>query len=119
MVWTDDRQAIKILTLIEECTREALAVYPARRIRANDVIGIFADVMVERSVPEYIRIDNGPEKIAKVLRDWLTRVGTRTILLGSPSQNGYCESFDGKLRNELLDGEGFYTLRKAQVIIEQ
>jgi len=118
---TDDGRAIKILTLIDECTKEALAVYPARRIRANDVIGIFADVMVERGVPEYIRSDNGPEMIAKVLRNWLTRVGTKTayILPGSPWENGYCESFNGKLRSELLDGEIFYTLREAQVIIEQ
>ncbi len=118
---TDDGRAIKILTLIDECTKEALAVYPARRIRANDVIGIFADVMVERGVPEYIRSDNGPEMIAKVLRNWLTRVGTKTayILPGSPWENGYCESFNGKLRNELLDGDIFYTLREAQVIIEQ
>lgn len=118
---TDDGRAIKILTLIDECTKEALAVYPARRIRANDVIGIFADVMVERGVPEYIRSDNGPEMIAKVLRNWLTRVGTKTayILPGSPWENGYCESFNGKLRNELLNGEIFYTLREAQVIIEQ
>ncbi len=118
---TDDGRVIKILTLIDEYTKEALAVYPARRIRANDVIDIFADVMVERGVPEYIRSDNGPEMIAKVLRNWLARVGTKTayIMPGSPWENGYCESFNGKLRNELLDGEIFYTLREAQVIIEQ
>ena len=99
---TDDGRVIKILTLIDEYTKEALAVYPARRIRANDVIDIFADVMVERGVPEYIRSDNGPEMIAKVLRNWLARVGTKTayILPGSPWENGYCESFNGKLRNE-------------------
>ena len=118
---TDDGRVIKILTLIDEYTKEALAVYPARRIRANDVIDIFADVMVERGVPEYIRSDNGPEMIAKVLRNWLARVGTKTayIMPGSPWENGYCERFNGKLRNELLDGEIFYTLREAQVIIEQ
>lgn len=118
---TDDGRVIKILTLIDEYTKEALAVYPARRIRANDVIDIFADVMVERGVPEYIRSDNGPEMIAKVLRNWLAQVGTKTafIMPGSPWENGYCESFNGKLRNELLDGEIFYTLREAQVIIEQ
>jgi putative transposase len=118
---TDDGRVIKILTLIDEYTKEALAVYPARRIRANDVIDLFADVMVERGVPEYIRSDNGPEMIAKVLRNWLARVGTKTayIMPGSPWENGYCESFNGKLRNELLDGEIFYTLREAQVIIEQ
>ena len=118
---TDDGRVIKILTLIDEYTKEALAVYPARRIRANDVIDIFADVMVERGIPEYLRSDNGPEMIAKVLRNWLARVGTKTayIMPGSPWENGYCESFNGKLRNELLDGEIFYTLREAQVIIEQ
>ena len=118
---TDDGRVIKILTLIDEYTKEALAVYPARRIRANDVIDILADVMVERGIPEYLRSDNGPEMIAKVLRNWLARVGTKPayIMPGSPWENGYCESFNGKLRNELLDGEIFYTLREAQVIIEQ
>lgn len=118
---TDDGRVIKILTLIDEYTKEALAVYPARRIRANDVIDILADVMVERGIPEYLRSDNGPEMIAKVLRNWLARVGTKTayIMPGSPWENGYCERFNGKLRNELLDGEIFYTLREAQVIIEQ
>ena len=118
---TDDSRVIKILTLIDEYTKEALAVYPARRIRANDVIDILADVMVERGIPEYLRSDNGPEMIAKVLRNWLARVGTKTayIMPGSPWENVYCERFNGKLRNELLDGEIFYTLREAQVIIEQ
>jgi len=74
---TDDGRVIKILTLIDEYTKEALAVYPARRIRANDVIDILADVMVERGIPEYLRSDNGPEMIAKVLRNWLARVGAR------------------------------------------
>lgn len=118
---TNDGRPIKILTLIDEYTKEALAVYPARRIRASDVIDIFADVMVERGAPEYIRSDNGPEMMAKVLRNWLGRVGTKTVYImpGSPWENGYCESFNGKLRNELLDGEIFYTLREAQVVIEQ
>ena len=118
---TNDGRPIKILTLIDEYTKEALAVYPARRIRASDVIDIFADVMVERGAPGYIRSDNGPEMMAKVLRNWLGRVGTKTVYImpGSPWENGYCESFNGKLRNELLDGEIFYTLREAQVVIEQ
>ena len=78
---TDDGRVIKILTLIDEYTKEALAVYPARRIRANDVIDILADVMVERGIPEYLRSDNGPEMIAKVLRNWLARVGTKTAYI--------------------------------------
>lgn len=118
---TDDGRPIKMLTLIDEYTKECLAIQVARRIRASDVIDIFADVMVERGVPTFIRSDNGPEMVAKVLRKWLARVGTQTayIMPGSPWENGYCESFNGKLRNELLDGEIFYTLREAQVIVEQ
>ena len=118
---TDDGRPIKILTLIDEYTKEALAIYPDRRIRSQDVIDIFADVMVERGVPEYIRSDNGPEMVAKKLRGWLGRVGATTLYItpGSPWENGYCESFNGKLRNELLNGEIFYTLREAQVVIEQ
>jgi putative transposase len=118
---TDDGRPIKILTLIDEYTREALAIYAARRIRANDVIDIFADVMIERGVPEYVRSDNGPEMVAKSLRRWLASVGAQTLYIqpGSPWENGYCESFNGKLRNELLNGEIFYTLREAQVLIEQ
>ena len=116
---TDDGRPIKMLTLIDEYTKECLAIHVARRIRANDVIDIFADVMVERGVPAFIRSDNGPEMVAKVLRNWLARVGTQTVYImpGSPWENGYCESFNGKLRNELLDGEIFYTLREAQVVI--
>jgi len=118
---TDDGRPIKMLTLIDEHTKEALAICPARRIRANDVIGIFADVMVERGVPEFIRSDNGPEMVAKTLRNWLARVGAKTLYItpGSPWENGYNESFNGKLRNELLNGEIFYTLREAQVLIEE
>ena len=118
---TDDGRPIKMLTLIDEYTKECLAIHVARRIRANDVIDIFADVMVERGVPAFIRSDNGPEMVAKVLRNWLAQVGGQAAysMPGSPWENGYCESFNGKLRNELLDGEIFYTLREAQVIIEQ
>jgi len=118
---TDDGRPIKILTLIDEYTKESLAIYPARRIRANDVIDIFADVMTERGIPEHIRSDNGPEMVAKSLRRWLGNLGTKTIYIepGSPWENGFCESFNGKLRNELLNGEIFYTLREAQVLIEQ
>jgi len=118
---TDDGRPIKILTLIDEYTKEALAIVPARRIRSNDVIDIFADVMIERGIPEHIRSDNGPEMVATKLREWLEKLGTKTLYIapGSPWENGYCESFNGKLRNELLNGEIFYTLREAQVLIEQ
>ena len=117
----DDGRPIRILTLIDEYPREALAIDVARRIRARYVVDIFADVMVERGVPEYIRSDNGPEMAAKSLRTWLGKVGAKTLYIepGSPWENGYCESFNGKLRDELLNGEIFYALRDAQVLIEQ
>jgi putative transposase len=118
---TEDGRPIKMLTLIDEFTKESLAIYPARRIGSHDVIDIFADVMIEHGVPQFIRSDNGPEMLAKKLRRWLARVGAQTIYItpGSPWENGYCESFNGKLRNELLNGEIFYTLREAQVLVEQ
>ena len=76
--------------------------------------------MTRHGIPEHIRPDNGPEMVAKVLRRWLKRLGTETIYItpGSPWENGYCESFNGKLRDELLNGEIFYTLKEAQVVIE-
>jgi len=85
------------------------------------VIDIFADIMQTRGVPEHIPSDNGPEMIAKNLRRWLARVGAKSVYItpGSPWENGYCESFNGRLRDELLNGEIFYTLREAQVLIER
>ena len=77
--------------------------------------------MLVRGVPEHIRSDNGPEFIAKTLRKWLAGIGTRPLYIepGSPWENGYCESFNSKLRDELLNGEVFYSLREAQVLIER
>lgn len=118
---TEDGRPIKMLTLIDEFTRECLAIHVARRIRATDVIDVLADVMQTRGVPEHIRSDNGPEMIAKNLRRWLARVGATSVYItpGSPWENGYCESFNGRLRDELLNGEIFYTLREAQVLVER
>jgi hypothetical protein len=118
---TADGRAIRILTLIDEFTKEALEIYAAHRIRAHDVIDLFADVMIERGIPEHTRSDNGPVMVAKKLREWLDKPGTKTLCIatGSPWENGYCESFNGKLRNELLNGGIYYTLREAQVLIEQ
>jgi transposase InsO family protein len=118
---TEDGRVLKILTLIDEFTRECLAIHVARRIRATDVVDIFADVMQVRGVPAHIRSDNGPEMIAKNLRRWLIRVGAKSVYItpGSPWENGYCESFNGRLRDELLNGEIFYSLREAQVLIER
>jgi putative transposase len=85
------------------------------------VIETMADVMLMRGVPEHIRSDNGPEMTAKIVRSWLANVGAKTLYIepGSPWENGYCESFNGKLRDELLNGEIFYSLKEARVVIEQ
>ena len=93
---------------------------PQRRFPAEDVLAVLADLFIERGPPEHIRSDNGPEFAAKAVRQWLARVGVRTLFIepGSPWENGYCESFNSKLRDELLDGEIFFSLAEAQVLIE-
>jgi transposase InsO family protein len=85
------------------------------------VLEVFADLMAVHGVPEHVRSDNGPEMVARTLRRWLGRVGARTLYItpGSPWENGYCESFNGRLRDELLNGEIFTTLREAQVLVER
>ena len=118
---THDGRPFRILTLIDEYTRECLAMPVARKLNSEDVLHTLADVMVERGVPAYIRSDNGPEMTARAVRDWLAAVGSRTLFIepGSPWENGFNESFNGKLRDELLNGEIFYTLKEAQVLIER
>ena len=118
---THDGRVLKILVLIDEYSRTCLALHAARQIRSNDVIDVLAEAMIEHGVPAYLRSDNGPEMVAKNLRRWLAAVGSQTLYIepGSPWENGYCESFNGKFRDELLNGEIFYTLREARTIIEQ
>lgn len=118
---THDGRVLKILVLIDEHTRQCLALHVARQIRSNDVIDVLAEAMVEHGVPAYLRSDNGPEMVAKNLRRWLAAVDAQTLYIEprSPWENGYCESFNGKFRDELLNGEIFYILREAQVVIEQ
>ncbi len=110
-----------MLTIIDEYTRECLAILVARRITADDVLQQLAKLFVARGVPDHIRSDNGPEFVAKTGRDWLGRVGVTTLYIepGSPWENGYGESFNGKLGDELLKIEIFYTLREAKVLIER
>jgi putative transposase len=117
---THDGRTLRLLVLIDEYTRECLAIRVARRLGSNEVIETLADVMLWRGIPEHIRSDNGPEFVAQDLRKWLGQVGTGTLYIepGSPWENGYCESFNGKLRDECLDGEIFYSLKEAQVVIE-
>ena len=118
---THDGRGIRLMTLIDEFTRECLAIRVARRINGFGVIETFADVMLQRGIPEHIRSDNGPEMTAKVVRSWFQQIGSKTLFIepGSPWENGYCESFNGKLRDELLNGEIFYSLKEAKTVIEQ
>ena len=118
---THDGRMLRMLTLIDEYTRECLAIGVARRLGRYEVIEALADVMLLKGVPEHIRSDNGPEFVAKDLRQWLAKVGTGTLYIepGSPWENGYCESFNGKLRDECLNGEIFYSLKEAQIVIEK
>lgn len=118
---THDGRSLRLLTLIDEYTRECLAIRVARRITSFGVIETFADVMLRKGIPAHIRSDNGPEMTAKVVREWIAQLGSKTpfIAPGSPWENGFCESFNGKLRDELLNGEIFYSLKEARVMIEK
>ncbi|HKM83433.1 MAG TPA: IS3 family transposase [Candidatus Acidoferrum sp.] len=118
---THDGRALRILVVIDEYTRECLALRVARRLGSLQVIEMLADVMLVRGIPEHIRSDNGPEFIAGELRKWLDKLGTKTLYIepGSPWENGYCESFNGKLRDEFLNGEIFYSLKEAQILTER
>ena len=116
-----DGRPFRILTLIDEYTRACLAMPVERKLNSEDVRYTLADVMVERGMPTYIRSDNGAEMTARAVRDWLAAVGSKTLYIEpeSPWENGHNESFNGKLRDELLNGEIFYTLKEAPVRIER
>ena len=118
---THNGKKYRMLNVIDEFTRECITIRVARQLRSTDVIDVLSDLFILRGIPGHIRSDNGPEFVAKAVRDWITAVGARTayIMPGSPWENGYCESFNSKLRDELLNGEIFYTLEEARVIIER
>lgn len=118
---TRDGRTFRLLVIIDEFSRECLAIYVARRITSDDVLGVLAQLFVEKGAPCHLRSDNGTEFTAKVVREWLTRVGVKTLYIepGSPWENGYVESFNGKLRDELLNPEIFDTLLEAQVLVER
>lgn len=118
---THDGRPLRILTIIDEYTRESLAISVGRRVTSESVIEQLTDLFIRKGLPEHIRSDNGSEFTAKAIRNWLERLGVKTLFIepGSPWENGYIESFNGKLRNELLNGEIFTTLLEAQVLIEQ
>jgi transposase InsO family protein len=118
---TSDGRAVRLLTVIDEFTRECLAIDVARRITADDVLERLGRLFVRRGVPAHLRSDNGPEFTAKAVRQWLGKVGVTTLYVepGSPWENGYVESFNGKLRDELLNAEIFDTLLEARVLVER
>ena len=118
---TRDGRKFRTLNVVDEFTREALAIRVARRLKASDVIDVLADLFLTRGTPSHIRSDNGPEFAATAVKTWIAGVGSRTAYIepGSPWENGYVESFNGKFRDELLACEVFNTLAEAKVLIEQ
>jgi putative transposase len=109
-----------MLNVIDEFTHECLAIRINRKLKAIDVIDVLSDLFILRGIPGHIRSDNGPEFVAKAVQEWIAAVGAKATYItpGSPWENGYVESFNARLRDELLDGEIFYTLKEAQIIVE-
>ena len=117
---THDGRKYRMLNVLDEFTRECLAIRVRRRLNATDVIDVLTDLFLQHGIPNHIRSDNGPEFIATGVRTWIAAVGASTAYIepGSPWENGYCESFNARLHGELLDGEIFYSLKEAQTVIE-
>ena len=118
---THDGRPIRMLVVVDEFSRECLAIEVARRLNSIDVLDCLGELFVSRGLPDYIRSDNGPEFTAQAVRDWLEKLGVQTLFIepGSPWENGYVESLNGKLRDELLNGEIFYTLTEAKVLVDR
>ena len=118
---THDGRAFRMLTVIDEFTRQSLAIYVDRKLTSKSVLDCISDLFIKHGPPEHIRSDNGAEFTAQAVRDWLNRLGVKTLFIepGSPWENGYNESFNGKLRDELLNTEIFHTLKEAKVLIER
>jgi len=118
---TSDGRSLRLLTIIDEFSRDCLSIDVARRLTSQDVLDRLTELFVTRGIPGYLRSDNGPEFTAKVVREWLERIGVKTLYIepGSPWENGYNESFNGKLRDELLSAEIFDTLLEAKVLVER
>jgi putative transposase len=121
MARTADGKVFRMLNIIDEYTRECLAIMVARKIKNQDVIALLFHLFIFRGIPEHIRSDNGPEFTARAVRKWLGQLGVKTLFIepGSPWENGYIESFNGKLKDELLNREIFTTLTEAKILIEQ
>jgi len=117
---THEGRKYRMLNIIDEFTHECLAIRIDRKLNSTAVIDVLSDLFILRGVPEYVRSDNGPEFIARAVQDWINAVGAKTAYItpGSPWENGFIESFNARLRDELLDGEIFYSLKEARVVIE-
>ena len=118
---THDGRKYRMLNVIDEFTRECIAIRVNCRLKAVDVIDVLSDLFILRGVPVHVRSDNGPKFIARALRDWIAAVGAKTAYItpDSPWENGYCESFNSKPRDELLNNEIFYTLKEAKIMTER
>lgn len=117
---TSDGRPIRILNIVDEYSRECLKIQINRKLKAADVMYELSELFIERGTPDYLRSDNGSEFAADLIRRWLQRLGVKTLFIepGSPWENGYIESFNGKLRDELLNGEIFDTILEAKVVTE-
>lgn len=118
---THDGRKIRMLTVLDEYSRECLAIRVRRRLNSRDVVMALSRLFIHKGIPEYIRSDNGAEFTSKFVRNWLSKINVETLYIhpGSPWENGYNESFNGRLRDEFLSRELFYTLKEAQVLIER
>ncbi len=118
---THDGRPLRMLTVLDEYSRECLAVVVARSLKADDVLEALTELFTRHGPPTHIRSDNGSEFTAQAVRDWLQNLGVKTLFIepGSPWENGYNESFNGTLGEEVLKREIFFTLREAKVLIEQ
>jgi len=120
-VRTHEGKPVRLLTVMDEFSRECMAIRAARKIRSDDVLQLLTELFTLKGVPEHIRSDNGPEFTSKAVREWLRKVGVKTLFIepGSPWENGYIESFNGKLRDEFLNREIFYSLKEVQILTER
>jgi len=118
---TQDGRLFRTLNIVDDFTKEALVIRVERKLNSTDVVDALTDLFIMRGPPEFIRSDNGAEFIATQVRNWITAVGAKTAFIepGSPWENGYCESFNARFREEFLNAEVFYSLRKAQILIER
>jgi len=121
MVRTQDGRAFRMLNIIDEFSRESLAIKVKRNLTSEDVLECMTELFCTKGIPDHIRSDNGSEFTARQVRKWLNELGVKTLFIepGSPWENGYIESFNGKLRDELLNREIFYTLEEAKILIEK